>query len=70
MFNSLKCMIKGHAITETQNLSITARRIACKQCGKMFAMNDSVQVVADWTPEFHTMYEELGVDIVYKDWEK
>jgi len=70
MFNSLKCMIKGHAIVETQTLSIVARRIACKRCGKMFAMNDGMQVVKPWTPEFHAMYEGLGVDIVYQDWEK
>ncbi len=64
-----QCLLGYHAFEITQALTAHSRRIACRRCHRVYAMNDDVQCVIPWDSEFHHMYEMHGVKIEYKDWE-
>jgi hypothetical protein len=65
----LRCLFFGHKYTVTQKFSPVARRIACTRCHRMFAMNDDVRALVDWSSQFHQMYELFGHQITYQPWE-
>lgn len=69
MIGKILCFFGRHKYVATQEFTDYGRRIACRRCRRMFAMNDDVRCVVPWDAEFHQMYESHGVKIVYLDWE-
>lgn len=65
----VKCLAGNHRYTETQKLSSESRRVACPDCGKVWAMNDDTRSLLPWDADFHRMYERHGIAIQYLDWE-
>jgi len=65
----LRCLFFGHKYTVTQRFSEKSRRLACARCHEMFAMNDDVRALVNWSSAFHQLYETLGHKVEYLDWE-
>lgn len=65
----LRCLFFGHKYAVTQKFSPISRRLACTRCRDMFAMNDEVRALVEWSGEFHKMYELFGHEIKYLPWE-
>jgi len=65
----LRCLLFGHKYIVTQRFSATSRRLACTRCHEMFAMNDEVRALVNWSSAFHQLYETLGQKVEYLDWE-
>lgn len=67
---SVRCLFFGHKYVVTQKLTPSSRRLACTRCHRMFAMNDEVRVLVDWSADFHELYERvLETPITYLSWE-
>lgn len=69
MIDKIMCLLGRHKYVATQEFTDYSRRIACRRCRRMFAMNDDMRCVVPWDSEFHRMYEVMGHSINYKDWE-
>lgn len=65
----LPCVLVGHTMVVTQELTPTARREACVKCGIMFAELLDQRLSLRWHSLFHKMYESHGIPIVYLPWE-
>ena len=65
----LRCLFFGHKYIVTQRFSATSRRLACTRCHEMFAMNDEVRALVNWSSAFHQLYETMGHKVEYLDWE-
>ena len=63
------CLTGNHRFKETQKLTEASRRVACPDCGGVWAMNDDTRILADWDADFHRLYERNEVTIKYLDWE-
>jgi len=60
------CFFFGHRYWVAQELTAWSRRLCCKRCGQMFAMNDDCKALVPWDAEFHRLYESHGIPITYQ----
>lgn len=68
---NIACFLLGHQYRVSQELTRNSRRLHCARCAKMFAMNDEVRLLIDWTPDVQELYERsFGINMRWVEGEK
>lgn len=57
----IKCKFGYHKYFLVQELTSWSRKIGCKNCSKLFGMNDNVKIVIEWDKDLEEMYKRVGV---------
>lgn len=52
------CWLLGHSWFVVKRFSPTTRKVGCRQCGRLWGMNDSVRVLIDWDTELAELHGE------------
>ena len=59
MIKRIKCALGRHKYYVAKELTPWSRKVGCRGCKKMFAMNDDAQIMLPWDDDFENLYREL-----------